>query len=83
MHRAVLPVLAPPETPEPKATFGTSLKNKDPGHPVDKDMDDMVVPEEKAEEKEEDIDEPIELDELEGTPFTYFYLSLQLTHLKS
>ena len=25
--------------------------------------------------KEEDIDEPIELDELEGTPFTYFYLS--------
>ena len=75
VQRAALPVLAPPETPEPKATFGTPLKNKDPGHPVDLDMDDMVVPEEKPEEKEEDIDEPIELDELEGTPFTYFYLS--------
>ena len=32
------------------------------------------MPEEKP-EKEEEIDEPIELDELEGTPFTYFYLS--------
>ena len=35
-------------------------------------MDDMVVPEEEPEEEE---DEPIELDELERTPFTYFYLS--------
>ena len=34
VQRAALPVLAPPETPEPKATFGTPLKNKDPGHPV-------------------------------------------------
>ena len=74
VQRAALPVLAPPETPEPKATFGTPLKDKDPGHPVDLDMDDMVVSEEKP-EKEEEIDEPIELDELEGTPFTYFYLS--------
>ena len=57
------------------ATFGTPLKNKDPGHPVDLDMDDMVVPEEKPEKEEEEIDEPIELDELEGTPFNYFYLS--------
>ena len=76
MQRAALPVLAPPETPDPKPTFGTPLKNKDPGHPVDLDMDDMVVLEEKPEEKEEEqVDEPIELDELEGTPFTYFYLS--------
>ena len=43
VQRAALPVLAPPETPEPKATFGTPLKNKDPGHPVDLDMDDMVA----------------------------------------
>ena len=43
-------------TPDPKATFGTALKNKDPGHPIDLDMDDMVVPEEKPEEKEEEID---------------------------
>ena len=35
-------------------------------------MDEMVVPEENPEEEE---DEPIELDELEGTPFTYFYLA--------
>ena len=77
VQRAALPVLAPPETPEPKATFGAPLKNKDPGHPVDLDMDDMVIPEEKPEEEEEDIDEPIELDELEGTPFTYFYLSAE------
>ena len=75
VQRAALPVLAPPETPEPKATFGTPLKNKDPGHPVDLDMDDMVIPEEKPEKEEEDIDEPI--DELEGTPFTYFYLSAE------
>ena len=39
---------------------------------MDLDKDDMVVPEEKPEEEE---DEPIELDELEGTPSTYFYLS--------
>ena len=77
MQRAALPVLAPPETPEPKAAFGAPLKNKDPGHPVDLDMDDMVVPEEKPEDKEEDIDESIELDELEGTPFSYFYLSAE------
>ena len=50
VQRAALPVLAPPETPEPKSTFGTPLKNKDPRHPVDLDMDDMVVPEEKPEE---------------------------------
>ena len=74
-QRAALPVLAPPETPEPKATFGTPPKNKDPGHPVDLDMDDMVVPEEKPEKEEEEIDEAIELDELEGTPFNYFNLS--------
>ena len=60
--------------PDPKPTFGTPLKNKDPGHPVDLDMDDMVVPEEKPQEEDEE-DEPIELDELERTPFTYFYLS--------
>ena len=41
VQRAALPVLAPPETLEPKATFGTPLKNKDPGHTVDLDMDDM------------------------------------------
>ena len=70
-------MLAPPQTPEPKATFGTPLKNKDPGHPVDLDMDDMVVPEEKPEDMEEDIDEPIELGELEGTPFSHFYLSAE------
>ena len=35
-------------------------------------MDDMVVPEEEPEEEE---DEPIELDELERTPFANFYLS--------
>ena len=67
VQRAALPVLAPPETPEPKPTFGAPLKNKDPGHPSDLDMDDMVVPEEKPEEQEE-VDEPIELDDLEGTP---------------
>ena len=77
MQRAALPVLAPPETPEPKTTFGTPLKNTDPSHAVDLDMDDMVVPEEKPEDQEEDIDEPIELDELEGTPFSYFYLSAE------
>ena len=38
-------------------------------------MDDMVVPEERPEEDDDDVDEHIELDELEGTPFTYFYLS--------
>ena len=70
-------MLEPPETPEPKATFGTPLKNKDPGHPVDLDMDDMVVPEEKPEDQEEDVDEPKELDELEGTPFSYLYLSAE------
>ena len=79
VQRAALPVLAPPESPEPKATFGTPLKNKDPGHPVDLDMDDMVVPDEKPEDDDDDddddVDEHIELDELEGTPFTYFYLS--------
>ena len=75
VQRAALPVLAPPETPEPKAIFGTPLRNENPGHPVDLDIDDMVVPDEKPEEEEEDIDEHIELDELEGTPFTYFYLS--------
>ena len=75
VQRAALPALAPLETPEPTSTFGTPLKNKDPGHPVDLDVDDMVVPEEKPDDKEEDTDEPIELDELEGTPFTYFYLS--------
>ena len=78
VQRAALPVLAPPETPQPKATFGTPLKNENPGHPVDLDMDDMVVPDEKHEEEEEDdVDEHIELDELEGTPFTYFYLSAE------
>ena len=71
------PVLPPPETPEPKATFGTPLKNKDPGHPVDLDLDDMVVAEEKPEDEEEETDEPIELDELEGRPFSYFYLSAE------
>ena len=75
VQRAALPVLAPPETPEPKAIFGTPLKNENPGHPVDLDMDDMVVPDEKPEEEEDDVDEHVELDELEGTPFTYFYLS--------
>ena len=40
-------------------------------------MDEMVVPEEKPEEEE---DEPIELDELEGTPFTYLYLSSGAQH---
>ena len=71
-------MLAPPETPQPKATFGTPLKNDNPGHPVDLDMDDMVVPDEKQEEEEDDdVDEHIELDELEGTPFTYFYLSAE------
>ena len=42
-------------------------------------MDDMVVPDEKQEEEDddEDVDEHIELDELEGTPFTYFYLSAE------
>ena len=74
MQRAALPVLTPPENAGPKATFGTPLKNKDPGHPVDLDMDDMVVTEERP-EKEEETDEPIELDELEGTPFTYLYLA--------
>ena len=75
VQRAALPVLAPPETPQPKATFGTPLKNENPGHPVDLDMDDMMVPDEKHDEEEEDdVDEHIELDELEGTPFTYFYL---------
>ena len=69
---AALSVLALAETPHSKPTFGTPLKSKDPGHPVDLDMDDMVVPGEKPEEEE---DEPIELDELEGTPFTYLYLS--------
>ena len=77
VQRAALPVLAPPETPKPKAIFGTPLKNKDPGHPVDLDMDDMVIPEEKPEEEDEDIDEPIELDDLEGTPFSYLYLSAE------
>ena len=28
VQRAALPVLAPPETPEPKAIFGTPLKNE-------------------------------------------------------
>ena len=42
----------------------------------------MVVPEEKPEEKEEEIGEPIELDELEGTPFTYTSIFPQMTHLK-
>ena len=38
----------------------------------------MVVPEEKPEDKAEDITEPIELDELEeGTPFSYLYLSAE------
>ena len=32
-----------------------------------------MVPEEKPEEEDE-VSEPIELDELEGTPFSYFYL---------
>ena len=78
VQRAALPVLAPPETPQPKATFGTPLKNDNPGHPVDLDMDDMVVPDEKQEEEDDDdVDEHIELDELEGTPFTYFYLSAE------
>ena len=35
----------------------------------------MIVPDEEPEKEEEDIDEHVELDELEGTPFTYFYLS--------
>ena len=38
-------------------------------------MDDMVVPDEKPEEEEDDVDEHVELDELEGTPLIYFYLS--------
>ena len=78
VQRAALPVLAPPESPQPKATFGTPLKNDNPGHSVDLDMDDMVVPDEKQEEEDDDdVDENIELDELEGTPFTYFYLSAE------
>ena len=52
-QRAALPVLAPPETPEPTATFVTLLKNKDPGHPVNLDMDDMAVPDKKPEQEEE------------------------------
>ena len=75
MQRAALPVLVPPDTPEPKAIFGTPLKNENPSHPVDLDMDDMVVPEERPEEEDDDVDEHIEVDELEGTPFTYSYLS--------
>ena len=75
MQRAALPVLVPPDTPEPKAIFGTPLKNENPSHPVDLDMDDMVVPEERPEEEDDDVDEHIEVDELEGTPFTYSYPS--------
>ena len=52
-------LLAPGGTPEPNPTSGASLKNKDPGDPVDLDMDDMVVPEEKPKDQEEDVDEPI------------------------
>ena len=56
VQREALPVLAPPETPEPKATFGTPLRNENPGHPVDLDIGDMIVPGEKPEKEEEDID---------------------------
>ena len=42
----------------------------------------MVVPEEKPEEEEEDIDEPIELDELEGTRLSPTSIFLQKTRLK-
>ena len=38
-------------------------------------LDDMVVPEERPEEEDDDVDEHIEVDELEGIPFTYSYLS--------
>ena len=37
----------------------------------------MVIPEAKPQEEEEDTDEPIELDELEGTPFSYLCLSAE------
>ena len=73
VQRAGLPVVSPPETPDPKPIFGTPLKNKAPDQPMDLDEDEIVVQEEKPEDRDED--EPNELDELEGTPFTYFHFS--------
>ena len=73
VQRAALPVLAPPETPDQSLRLAHPSRTRIQD-PVDLNMDDMVVPEEKPEEEEEE-DEPIELDELEGTPFTYFYVS--------
>ena len=64
-------MLAPPETPDPKPIFGTPLKATTPAQ--SSDLDEIVVLEEQPEDQDED--EPIELDQLEDTPFTYFYLS--------
>ena len=60
VYRAGMPALSPPEMPEPKGTFDKPLKNDAPADPVDLDEDD---------------DGFIHLDHLEGTSFTYFYLS--------
>ena len=74
VQRADCPVLSPPETPDPKATFGTPLKSKNsrttsgPGWGCTSCTWRSTNGSGKGWAN-------IELDLLEGTPFTYLYLS--------
>ena len=73
VQRAGFPVLSPPETPDPKGNVGSSTQEQNSEQPVDLDKSEPIVPDDQQVDLDED--EPVELDLLEGTPFTYFYPS--------